>query len=227
MKNNNISVTLLLLTVTFCVSLILANILESKIANIQGVTITAGLLLFPVTYIINDCIVEVWGYKKARLVIWLGFLMNFFAVGIIQLSIILPPDPTWSNQIAFETTFSATARIVAASLVAFLIGSFVNAYIMSKMKAASNGKNFSLRAIISTLFGEAFDSAIFFPLAFIGILDGGVIIHLIIAQTAIKTLYEILILPVTIRLVRYLKKIEKSDIIDKKLSYNILKIKDL
>lgn len=225
--NKKVSAVFLLLSVIFCVCLILANILEAKIVNISGVTVTAGLMLFPITYIINDCIVEVWGYKKSRLIIWLGFAVNFAVVALFQIAIALPPDPAWHNQQAFEAIFSITPRIAAGSLVAFLAGSFINAYIMSKMKIASKGKHFSLRAVVSTMAGEGVDSVIFFPIAFWGVLPEKTILDLIIAQAIIKTVYEIIILPITIKVVVYLKKREESDAYDNGISYNILKIKEL
>ena len=225
--NRYVSVRFLLLSVIFCSCLLLANILEVKIIRSGFFTVTAGLMLFPVTYIINDCIVEVWGYRKSRLVIWLGFATNLIAAIFTWIAVVLPPDPVWGGQAAFEAIFTVTPRITLASLVAFIAGSFVNAYIMSRMKVASKGRRFSLRAIVSTLAGEGIDSLIFFPVAFWGILPERTILNLIIAQAVIKTLYEIAVLPVTIRVVKLMKKYEKSDIYDNSISYNILNVRDL
>ena len=204
--NRYVSVRFLLLSVIFCSCLLLANILEVKIIRSGFFTVTAGLMLFPVTYIINDCIVEVWGYRKSRLVIWLGFATNLIAAIFTWIAVVLPPDPVWGGQAAFEAIFTVTPRITLASLVAFIAGSFVNAYIMSRMKVASKGRRFSLRAIVSTLAGEGIDSLIFFPVAFWGILPERTILNLIIAQAVIKTLYESAVLPVTIRVVKLMKK---------------------
>lgn len=225
--NSRVSVRFMLLSVIFCSCLLLANILEVKIIKSGYFTVTAGLMLFPVTYILNDCIVEVWGYRKSRLVIWLGFTANLIAALFTWIAVLLPPDPVWNGQEAFEAIFTVTPRITLASLVAFIAGSFVNAYIMSRMKVASKGKRFSLRAIVSTLAGEGIDSVVFFPAAFWGILPGETILNLIIAQALLKTLYEIAVLPVTIRVVKLMKKYEKSDIYDNSISYNILKVRDL
>lgn len=225
--NSRVSVRFMLLSVIFCSCLLLANILEVKIIKSGYFTVTAGLMLFPVTYILNDCIVEVWGYRKSRLVIWLGFTANLIAALFTWIAVLLPPDPVWNGQEAFEAIFTVTPRITLASLVAFIAGSFVNAYIMSRMKVASKGKRFSLRAIVSTLAGEGIDSVVFFPAAFWGILPGETIVNLIIAQALLKTLYEIAVLPVTIRVVKLMKKYEKSDIYDNSISYNILKVRDL
>ncbi|MEF9924559.1 MAG: queuosine precursor transporter [Muribaculaceae bacterium] len=217
----------LLLAVFFCVFLILANLMEVKVVQIGFLTATAGLAVFPVSYIINDCIVEVYGFKKARFVIWLGFLMNFVVVLFLQLAIILPSDSQWGGQVAIEAIYGNTSRILLGSFTAFICGSMVNAYIMSKMKLMSGGKNFSARAILSTLFGESVDSMVFFPIAFGGILSWETILILIWTQALLKTIYEIIILPVTIRVVKYLKAKEGIDTFDDGISYKWWRIDQL
>ena len=213
--------------VVFCVCLICSNLLEVKMVSLGGIIATAGLIVFPISYIINDCIAEVWGYRKTRLIIWLGFLMNLLAVLFIQLAIILPSAPFWEGQSAFEATFSSTPRILLASFIAFLAGSFLNAYVMSKMKISSGGKHFSLRAIASTIVGESADSLLFFPIAFGGVVPVKELVVLIVTQACLKTAYEIIILPVTIRVVRLVKRIDGSDVYDRQVSYNIFKIKEI
>ena len=213
--------------VVFRVCFICSNLLEVKMVSLGGITATAGLIVFPISYIINDCIAEVWGYRKARLIIWLGFLMNLLAVLFIQLAIVLPSAPFWEGQSAFEATFSSTPRILLASFIAFLAGSFLNAYVMSKMKISSGGKHFSLRAIASTIVGESADSLLFFPIAFGGVVPVKELIVLIVTQACLKTAYEIIILPVTIRVVRLVKRIDGSDVYDRQVSYNIFKIKEI
>ena len=156
----NISMLFMLLSLLFCVFLVLANLMEVKVIEIGGFTATAGLLVFPVSYIINDCIVEVYGFRKARFVIWLGFIMNLIFVLFLQLCIVLPSSPSWPHQDAVETVFGNTTRILCASFIAFICGSMVNAYVMSKMKVMNGGNYFSLRAVLSTLFGEGVDSII-------------------------------------------------------------------
>ena len=215
----NISMLFMLLSLLFCVFLVLANLMEVKVIEIGGVTATAGLLVFPVSYIINDCIVEVYGFRKARFVIWLGFIMNLIFVLFLQLCIVLPSSPSWPHQDAVETVFGNTARILCASFIAFICGSMVNAYVMSKMKVMNGGNYFSLRAVLSTLFGEGVDSIIFFPVAFLGILPLSTIVALIWTQAIVKTIYEIIILPVTIRVVKYIKKKEDLDTYDNNISY--------
>ena len=225
--NRTVSLPFLVMGVVFCVCLICSNLLEVKMVSLGGITATAGLIVFPISYIINDCIAEVWGYRKTRLIIWLGFLMNLLAVLFIQLAIILPSAPFWEGQSAFEATFSSTPRILLASFIAFLAGSFLNAYVMSKMKISSGGKHFSLRAIASTIVGESADSLLFFPIAFGGVVPVKELVVLIVTQACLKTAYEIIILPVTIRVVRLVKRIDGSDVYDRQVSYNIFKIKEI
>lgn len=222
-----VSIPFMLLGILFNVCLIASNLLETKIVQFGDVTLTAGLIVFPISYIINDCIAEVWGYKKARLIIWTGFAMNFLVVGFAQIAVALPAAPFWEGEEGFNFVFGMTPRIVFASLCAFLVGSFLNAYIMSKMKIASKGKRFSLRAIVSTLVGESADSLVFFPLAFGGLIPVGDLWMLILVQAILKSLYEVIVLPLTVVVVRYIKRIEQTDTYDTDVSYNILKIKDL
>lgn len=225
--NNKVSIPFMLMGILFSVCLITANLLETKVIQVFGITVTAGLIVFPISYIINDCIAEVWGFKKARLIIWSGFAMNFFVIAISQIAVAIPAAPFWEGEEGFNFVFGMAPRIVVASLSAFLVGSFLNAYIMSKMKIAGNGKNFSARAIWSTIGGETADSLIFFPLAFGGVIPTKELLVMIAIQIVLKTLYEVLVLPITIRVVKVIKKLEGSDVYDNDISYNILKIKDL
>lgn len=228
MKEAKISVTFLLLTVTFCVCLIVSNLMEIKTVSLGPLTITAGVIVFPVSYILNDCIVEVYGFAKARLVIWMGFGMNLLVTLLLQLGILLPGAGSWTGQEAMSMIFGAAPRIFAASFTAFLCGSMVNAYVMSRMKLSSEGgRGFSLRAIVSSLWGEGVDSVIFFPIAFGGVLAWGEIGMLIVTQTVLKTLYEVLILPVTMRAVSALRSREGDMGAEAPKSYKWWKINEL
>ena len=222
-----VSVPFMLLGILFNVCLIAANLLETKVIQVFGITVTAGLLVFPISYIINDCIAEVWGFRKARLIIWSGFAMNFFVVMLGLIAVALPAAPFWEGEAHFSFVFGMAPRIVAASLTAFLVGSFLNAYVMSRMKVASGGRHFSARAIWSTVVGETADSLIFFPVAFGGIIAWPELLVMMCIQIVLKSLYEVLILPVTIRVVAAIKRIDGSDVYDQDISYNILKIKDI
>ena len=222
-----VSVPFMLLAILFNVCLIAANLLETKVIQVGSIAVTAGLLVFPISYIINDCIVEVWGFKKARLIIWSGFVMNFFVVSLGLIAVALPAAPFWDGAEHFNFVFGMAPRIVAASLIAFLVGSFLNAYVMSRMKVASGGGNFSARVIVSTVVGETDDSLIFFPIAFGGVIAWPELFILMGIQIVLKSLYEVLILPVTIRVVKYIKKVDGSDVYDQEISYNVLKITDV
>ena len=222
-----VSVPFMLLGILFNVCLIAANLLETKVIQIGSLTVTAGLLVFPISYIINDCIAEVWGFKKARLIIWSGFAMNFFVVALGLIAVAIPAAPFWEGEEHFNFVFGMAPRIVAASLMAFLVGSFLNAYVMSKMKVASQGRNFSARAIWSTVVGETADSLIFFPVAFGGVIAWKELLIMMGIQIVLKSMYEVIILPVTIRVVKAIKKIDGSDVYDTDISYNVLKIKDI
>ena len=220
------SFTFLILCVFFSVFLILANIQKKKIVDLGIMTATGGLIVFPMSYIINDCIVEVYGFRMARFAIWLGFFMNLLAVIVIQIALLLPPDASWNGQPAFESVFGSSARILFASFTAMICGSMVNAYVMSKMKLGQHGRRFSLRAVASTLLGETVDSLVFFPIAFYGVLPNETLLALICTQAGLKTLYEIIALPVTVRVVKVLKKKENLDVYDYKVSYKWWRIFD-
>jgi uncharacterized integral membrane protein (TIGR00697 family) len=222
-----VSLSFMLLGILFNVCLVASNLLETKVIQIAGITATAGLLVFPISYIINDCIAEVWGYKKIRVIIWSGFASNFLIIGFSQLSILLPSAPFWEGEEAFRFVFGLAPRIATASLLAFLAGSFINAYVMSRMKIASGGKNFSIRAILSTLAGEGIDSVIFFPIAFGGLIPASEMLKMVVMQILLKSAYEMIALPVTVRIVRYIKRAEKTDVYDFGASYNPLKVKEI
>ncbi len=217
----------MLLGILFNVCLITSNFLEIKVIRLFSLTATGGLLVFPISYIINDCIAEVWGFKKARLIIWSGFLSNFFVVGLAQIVVMLPAAPYWEGEEGFNFVFRMAPRIAFASMVAFLVGSFLNAYVMSRMKIASGGKHFSLRAIVSTLIGESADSLVFFPIAFLGLMPARELLMMMGLQAFLKSLYEVIILPVTIRVVKYIKKVDGCDVYDVGTSYNPLRVGDI
>jgi queuosine precursor transporter len=216
----NVSITFMMAGILFSSCLLISNIIASKIIMIGPWSAPAGVLIFPVTYILNDVIVEVWGYRKARLIIWSGFGVNLLAVIFFSIGMIIPAAPFWQNHEAFVTILGNTPRIAFASLLAYLTGSFLNAIVMSKVKMMMNGKSFSIRAILSTLLGESADSLIFISIAFAGTLPFNIILGMILTQVVIKTVYEIIILPVTIMVVNRVKRIENIDTFDNSVSYN-------
>lgn len=226
MKGKMVSVSFMLLGILFCVCLISANLLATKQIMWGPFNITAGVIVFPISYIVNDCIAEVWGFNKAKLIIWIGFLMNFLFVIFGFIADLIPGAPYWNNEEGFHNLFGLAPRVAFASFLAFLIGSFLNAYIMSVMKVASQGRRFSLRAILSTIVGETADSLIFFPIALGGIVPVENLLLMMCWQVLLKTAYEIIVLPVTCRVVNYVKRTEGIDVYDNHISYNILKISE-
>lgn len=211
----------MLMGIAFNVCLIASNLLETKVIDLLGLTATGGLVVFPISYIINDCVTEVWGYRRARLVIWTGFASNFLMIAFSQLAIALPAAEFWDGEESFNFIFGLAPRIAVASLLAFLAGSFLNAYVMSRIKVAMAGRHFSVRAIASTVAGEVVDSMIFFPIAFAGLISVGEIMVMIATQAALKSLYEVVILPLTVRVVRWMKRVEGEDAFDDSISYRI------
>ena len=213
--------------ILFCVCLITANVLETKQISFGPANMTAGLIVFPVSYIINDVVCEVWGYGRTRLLIWMGFAMNFMFVAFGAIADWIPGAPYWHGQEGFHQIFGLAPRIAGASFLAFICGSFMNAYVMSRMKLSSEGRNFSRRAVLSTIFGELTDSIIFFPLALGGVIPWEEMPSLVITQVTLKTLYEILVLPITISVVKFTKLHDHEDVFDKDVAYNIFKVKEL
>jgi uncharacterized integral membrane protein (TIGR00697 family) len=171
--------------------------------------------------------VEIWGYRKVRLIIWVGFLSNFFVLAFAQVAAWIPSPEFWEGGESFNFIFGLAPRIAIASFAAFLVGSFLNAYVMSRMKIMSKGKKFYLRAILSTLAGETADSLVFFPIALLGLVELRHVIMTMAAEICLKCLYEIVALPITIQFVKYLKKRENTDTFDNDISYNVLKINDI
>jgi hypothetical protein len=227
-----VSVLFMLFGTLFCVCLITANVLETKQFSFGPVNLTAGIIVFPVSYIINDVVCEVWGYERTRMLIWMGFAMNFFFVIMGAIADWIPGAPYWHGEEGFHTIFGLAPRITLASFIAFIAGSFINAYVMSRMKLSSRQnheaqnfvRSFSSRAVLSTVFGELTDSIIFFPLALGGVIPWEEMPSLMISQVTLKTLYEILVLPVTIRVVEYTKKRDNEDVYDEDINYNIFNI---
>ena len=227
-----LSTTYVWMAVVFCVCLVTSNIFEPRLWQVGRLPLqlTGGVVLFPISYILNDCLTEVYGYRKSRLVIWMGFAMCAF-VSLASMLVTQLPKPMFEDSYAvadsFNSLFGLVPRTMIGSLLAFFCGSTVNAWIMSRMKVASNGKGFGWRAILSSVGGEVTDSVIFFPIAFGGLLPLSGLINLMITQVIVKTLYEVIILPVTNIVVRKVKVMEGIDTFDRNISYNPFKLRDL
>ncbi len=214
------------MAVLFTVCLITSNLFATKVISLWGINLPGAVIIFPLSYILNDCISEVWGYKKARFVIWTAFFMNFLVVILGQLLVWLPAASFWDGAEHFDFMFNMAPRVAAASLLAFLAGSHLNSLVLSKMKIASEGRRFGVRAILSSLAGELLDSLIFMPIAFWGT-PLKALASMMLAQVTFKVCYEILILPVTSLVVRKVKAAEQVDTYDTDISYNPFKIGDL
>lgn len=216
-----------LVTVTFAVVLILSNITSIKTVDLNLLVFDGGMILFPLAYIFGDVLTEVYGYAKARRVIWLGFAMNLLMVLIFALVGALPthPDSIVSHD-AFLGVLGVVPRIVLASLVAYLSGEFLNSYVLAKMKVKMNGKKFWARAIGSTVVGQFVDTTIFTLVAFLGVLPNPILWSIWITNYIFKIGVEIILLPVTYTIVSKMKKVEHEDYFDKDTDFNPLSLQN-
>jgi queuosine precursor transporter len=219
------------ITAVFITSLILSNIIAVKLIAVGPFFMPAGILIFPVSYIFGDILTEVYGYARARRVIWTGFGCNLLAVLVIWLSIQFSPAPFWklgslespqAAQQAYQAIFGFTPRILAASFVAYLVGEFLNSFILAKVKIATQGRYLWLRTIGSTLIAQMADSGIFIFLAFWGMIPMGALGKMILTQWLMKSAYEALVTPGTYLVVKHLKSAEQEDFYDRKTNFNPL-----
>lgn len=208
------------ITALFVTVLIVSNVTASKITNFWGLTLDAGTILFPLSYIIGDVLTEVYGFSRARRVIWIGFLCNILMAATFMIIGALPADVSWNNQSAYDAILGLTPRIVAASMIAYLTGEFINSFILAKLKVRTKGKHLWARTIGSTLFGQLFDTVFFITIAFWGIFPAELIIALIVSNYLFKVSIEILFTPITYTIVNWLKKKEHEDYFDKKTNFN-------
>ena len=205
-------------TVLVCSNLIgPAKIAQLDLPLIGAVTFGAGVLFFPISYVFGDILTEVYGYARARRVIWCGFGALAFASVMASIVVALPPAPFWQHQGAYEVAFGSTWRIIGASMVAYFCGEFVNSFVLAKMKIATAGRWLWTRTIGSTIAGEAVDSALFYPLAFYGsgIIPNDKLPLVMLAQFVLKVGVEVVFTPVTYKIVRALKKAENEDYYDR------------
>lgn len=212
MKQKRISLLQMCLTLLFVVALVISNIITSKQVLLPfNITMTGAVFIFPITYILSDLFSEVYGYKWSRLTCYLGFAANLFAVLVFTLVIATPSPDYWTNQTAYEVVLGNTPRVLGASMLAFLIGDLVNDKIFKRMKEKhpNDHKGFGWRAILSSLCGELVDSLIFLPLAFLGQMPIATLATMTVCQVVIKTGYELIILPVTYKVVKIVSKYEQ------------------
>lgn len=221
-----------LVMVAFVVVLVCSNLIgPAKAAQVDlpiigAVTFGAGVLFFPISYVFGDVLTEVYGYARARKVIWSGFAALLFAAVMASVIVALPPAPGWPNQKVYEIAFGNTWRIALASMFAYFCGEFVNSYVLAKMKVATSGRYLGARFIGSTVAGEAVDSALFYPLAFYnsGIMPNELVFTLVLSQFVTKTLVEVAFLPITYRVVAWLKRAEQEDYYDRDTDFNPFRV---
>jgi queuosine precursor transporter len=215
-------------TVLVCSNLIgPAKIAQLDLPVLGSVTFGAGVLFFPISYVFGDILTEVYGYARARRVIWCGFGALLFASVMASVVVALPPAPFWQHQAAYEVAFGSTWRIVAASMVAYFCGEFVNSFVLAKMKIATHGRWLWARTIGSTIFGEAVDSALFYPLAFYNsnIIPNDKLPLVMLAQFVTKVSVEVIFTPLTYKIVGALKKVENEDYYDRNTNFTPFTIK--
>jgi len=216
-----------LVMAAFVAILLLSNVLGAgKVAQVSLPVVGdqpfgAGILFFPVSYVIGDVLTEVYGYALARRVIWVGFAAVLFMAAMAWVVVALPPAPDWRNQAAYETVFGQVPRIVLASVVAFWAGEFVNAYVLARMKVWSAGRRLWARTIGSTVVGEGVDSLFFYPLAFLGApgFTPALVAKLVVVQWALKVGWEVVLTPVTYAVVGWLKRAEGVDVYDRDTNF--------
>ena len=204
----------------FVTVLLCANVIgAAKVAQIGSFKFGAGVLFFPISYIFGDVLTEVYGYARARRVVWAGFAALAFASFMSWAILAFPPADGWSNQAAYETVYGSTPRIVLASLVAYFSGEFCNSYVLAKMKVKTGGRFLWARTVGSTIVGEAVDTLIFYPIAFHGVWPPDLLIAVMFANYRLKVGWEVVMTPVTYRLVNFLKRAESEDYFDRQTNF--------
>jgi len=204
----------------FVTCLVISNVIAVKLVMVRGLVLPAGIVVFPLSYLLADVLTEVYGYRAARRVIWLGFFCNLLAVVAIWVGGLLPAAPFWDGASAYERILGATPRILAASLAAYLVGEFANTMIMSRLKLAMAGRHLWARAIASTLVGQGLDSAVFITIAFWGQMHLPILLGAVVTQWLVKSAYEALATPLTYAMVGFLKRREGIDTYDRGISFN-------
>ncbi len=216
------SLAFVVVVAVFVTSLIAANITAVKLVGVFGLVLPAAVIVFPISYICGDVLTEVYGYRAARRVIWLGFFCNLLVVFAIYLGQILPAAPFWEAQEAYERILGYAPRLLAASFIAYLVGEFANAIVLARMKVATNGRFLWSRTIGSTLVGQGLDSLVFIVLAFVGTIPASALLAAVVTQWLVKSLYEALATPLTYVVVNRLKRTEGLDVYDRDTSFNPL-----
>jgi hypothetical protein len=222
MEGTRYSHWFLIVVAVFVTCLIAANIIAVKLVDLFGLILPAAIFIFPLSYITGDVLTEVYGYRQARKVIWLGFLCNVIVVVAIWIAQVLPAASFWDGQKAYERILGYTPRILVASFLAYLVGEFANSFVLAKMKIATQGRWLWLRTIGSTLVGQGLDSAVFISLAFAGTIPVQALTQAIVTQWLVKSAYEAAATPMTYVTVHFLKRKEGTDVYDHDTPFNPL-----
>lgn len=212
------------ITGVFCACLVISNILDTKLFSIGGSVFPAGIILFPIVYVFGDVFTEVYGYAQSRKAIWAGFFSLIILIVALVIAKHLPPASFWKNQDAFDTTLTKVPRIAIASIVAYFSGEFVNSFVLSKLKLKQKGKMMAIRFVASTVVGQAVDTFVFILIAFTGVMEISDLVTLFLSAWTFKIAWEILALPLSLTIVRRLKKIENEDYFDEQTNYNPFKL---
>ena len=221
MKKENVSKTFLIFTSIYITLILISNILAGRLISLCGVSLTGAVIVFPLTYILSDIFTEIYGFNINKKIIWLSFTCNLLMVLIFMFILNLPHPETFENSEAYNIVLGTTPRNLIASLVGFLFGNFLNSIILSKLKVITKGRYLALRTITSTIFGEGIDTLIFITIAFYGQLPNETIIYMIINQSILKILIEIILTPVTYKIINKVKQLEQKDVYDNNVKYNI------
>ena len=223
MEEKKVSKLFMYIGIIYVTCLLLSNLIAGKMwAITESITLPAAVILFPVTYIFGDIFTEVYGFKKARTIIWMGFACSFFAVLVYFITIELPHPGFWENQEAYAIVMGTTPRVAVASFAGYLFGEFSNSMVLSKLKVVTNGKNLWLRTILSTVVGEGFDSIIFITISLLGTMETSVVLKMILFQYLFKVAYEVVFTPLTYVVVDIIKKKESIDTFDYDVRYRVL-----
>ena len=210
--------------VLFVTCLVTANTIATKLISVGGLILTAGVVIFPLSYVLGDVLTEVWGYAASRRVIWLGFACNALMVLAIWLGGAIPAAPFWKGQGAYDEILGQAPRVLGASFVGYLAGEFANAFVLAKLKVLTRGRWLWTRTLGSTVVGQALDTALFVVLAFAGTVPGGVLAGLVAGQWAVKVAYEAAATPLTYAAVAYLKAAEGQDAYDYDTDFNPIRL---
>ncbi|MDB5259998.1 MAG: hypothetical protein JWN37_229 [Candidatus Nomurabacteria bacterium] len=208
----------------FVATLLVTNTIESKIFLLWDLALPAGIIIFPLAYLFGDILTEVYGYAYSRKVIWTGFIAQIFMILTYKAAELLPAAPFWTNQDAFQLILGSVPRIALASMIAYFVGEFCNSYILAKMKVRTDGKGIATRFVASTIAGEGIDTIVFVLIAFTGIMSRSEMLQVILSAWGVKVVWEIIALPITIRIVKWLKKVENEDYYDNNTNFSPFKV---